>query len=219
MTFDPGYAGDILPGLLAATVVTFQATIAGFALALAGGLPLALLRLSSVRMVSRLAGWYIQAVRSTPFLIQLFFLFYVLPKYGIRFDGLTTGIIGLGAHFSSYTAEVFRAGIEGVPRGQWEAALALNLSARHTWLRIILPQAIPPIVPPLGNYLVGMFKDSAILATIAVTELLGTALSDASTSFRYMEPLTLVGAIFLLLSLAGAALIRKAESRLAGRFA
>jgi polar amino acid transport system permease protein len=217
MTFDVEYAVEILPILLAASVVTFQATIGGFALALVGGLALALARMSRIRPLSWAAGLYIQAVRTTPFIIQLFFLFYVLPSYGLRLDPLTTGILGLGLHFSSFTAEVYRAGIEGVPRGQWEAAVALNLSGARTWSRIILPQAIVPIVPPLGNYLVGMFKDSAVLATIAVVELLGAALGEASLSFRYLEPLLMAGAIFLVFSLAGAAATRRLEYVLARR--
>jgi polar amino acid transport system permease protein len=219
MTFDVTYARHILPTLLSASIVTFEATVLGFILALGGGLVLALMRVSSVRGLARLAGWYIQGVRNTPFIIQLFFLFYVLPQYGVRLDALTTGIIGLGLHFSSFTAEVYRAGIEGVPRGQWEAAVALNLSTRRTWWRIILPQAVVPIIPPLGNYLVGMFKDSAILATISVTELLGAGLSEASLSFRYLEPLSIVGAVYLVFSLAGAAATRGLESVLARRYA
>ena len=128
---------------------------------------------------------------------QLFFLFYILPGYGLTLDALTTGVLALGLHYSSYTAEVYRSGIQGVPRGQWEAATALNFSPVQTWRRVILPQAIPPVIPALGNYLIGMFKDTPLLATITVLELLGTALTEAGRTFRYLEPITLVGLIFL----------------------
>jgi polar amino acid transport system permease protein len=208
MNFDAAYAAEILPILLQASLVTLQATFGGFALALIGGLFLALARMSRVRLVARGADLLLQFVRNTPFLIQLYFLFFVMPEFGIALDPLTTGILGLGIHFSTYMAEVYRAGIEAVPRGQWEAAVALSLSGRHTWARIILPQAIPPVIPVLGNYLISMFKDSAYLATIAVAELMQTALNLASLSFRYLEPLLLVAGIFLVMSLVASAIIR-----------
>lgn len=217
MTFDVAYALEILPKLLAASVVAVEATVGGFLLALVAGLLLALARLSTMRWLRGLAAAYIQFVRSTPLLIQLYFVFFVLPEYGIRFEPLTTGILVLGLHISSFTAEVYRAGIEGVPHGQWDAAVALEFPPWYTWSRIILPQAVPPMIPVLGNYLIGMFKDSAILATISVAELLGTALNEASRSFRYLEPLLLVGLIFLVLSLAASALVRMTEARLARR--
>ena len=215
MTFDVDYALRILPLLLNATVVTFQATMWGMALAIVGGLVLAVVRMSRFRPVSAIASGYIQFVRSTPLLTQLFFLFYILPLYGLTLDAFTTGVLGLGLHYSSYTAEVYRAGIQGVPRGQWEAATTLNLSPVKTWRLIILPQAIPPVIPALGNYLVSMFKDTPLLATITVLELLGVALTEAGQSFRYLEPITIVGAIFLALSFPSALLIRSLERRFA----
>lgn len=217
MTFDVDYALRILPMLLNATVVTFQATAWGMAFAVVGGLILAILRMSRFRPVSALAGGYIQFVRSTPLLTQLFFLFYILPIYGLTLDAFTTGVLGLGLHYSSYTAEVYRGGIQGVPRGQWEAATALNLSPLRTWRLVVLPQAIPPVIPALGNYLVGMFKDTPLLATITVLELLGVALAEAGQSFRYLEPITLVGLIFLLLSFPSALFVRGLERRFATR--
>lgn len=217
MTFDVDYALRILPMLLNATVVTFQATILGMAFAVVGGLVLAILRLSRLRAVSALAGFYIEFVRSTPLLTQLFFLFYILPLYGLTLDAFATGILGLGLHYSSYTAEVYRGGIQGVPRGQWEAATALNLSPLRTWRLIVLPQAIPPVIPALGNYLVSMFKDTPLLATITVLELFGVAIAEAGITFRYLEPMTIVGLIFLALSFPSALFVRSLERRFATR--
>ena len=217
MTFDFNYALTILPQLLRATTVTFEATLGGMALACVGGLLLAILRMSTFRVLRWTSRWIVEFVRGTPLLIQLYFIFYVLPLYGLSFDPLLTGIVALGIHYSAYTAEVYRAGIEGVSRGQWEAAIALNLSTRKTWLRVILPQAIPPIIPVLGNLLLGMFKDTPLLATITVLELLGTAEADAAVSYRYLEPFTLVGLIFLALSYPSALLVRRLEVRLAIR--
>ena len=214
MRFDLDYAAEITPLLLRATITTFEATIGGMAMALIVGLLIAIVRIAAPPPIARLAGIYVEFVRSTPLLIQLFFLFYVLPRYGVSTTPLVTGILALGLHYSSYTAEVYRAGIRGVPTGQWEAAIALNFSPSRTWTRIILPQAIPPIIPPLGNYLVAMFKDTPLLATITVSELLGTALSEAGRTYRYFEPLTIVGLIFLLLSYPSAILIKRLERRL-----
>lgn len=217
MTFDADYALSILPMLLNATVVTFQATAWGMTFAIIGGLLLAILRMSRFRMVSGLAGFYIEFVRSTPLLTQLFFLFYILPLYGLTLDAFTTGVVGLGLHYSSYTAEVYRGGIQGVARGQWEAATALNLSPLRTWRLVVLPQAIPPVIPALGNYLVGMFKDTPLLATITVLELFGVAIAEAGITFRYLEPMTIVGAIFLALSFPSALFVRSLERRFATR--
>jgi polar amino acid transport system permease protein len=215
MTFDLNYALEIAPLLLRATVVTFTATMGGMAIAIVGGALLAVMRMSRFRPLAFAAGAYVQFVRSTPLLTQLFFLFYILPVYGLTLDALTTGVLALGLHYSSYTAEVYRSGIQGVPRGQWEAAIVLNLSPVQTWRRVILPQAIPPVIPALGNYLIGMFKDTPLLATITVLELLGTALTEAGRTFRYLEPITLVGLIFLALSLPSAVFVRILDRRFA----
>jgi polar amino acid transport system permease protein len=213
VTFDMDYALSILPMLLQATVITFQATAFGFAFAVIGGLFLAIIRMSGIRPLVVLSSAYIEFIRSTPLLTQLFFLFYILPFYGLTLDAFATGVLGLGLHYSSYTAEVYRAGIQGVPRGQWEAASALNLSTARTWRLVVLPQAIPPVIPALGNYLVSMFKDTPLLATITVLELFGVAIAEAGITFRYLEPMTIVGLIFLALSVPSALLVRGLEKR------
>jgi len=152
-------------------------------------------------------------------LIQLYFLYFGLPAFGVSASPLLTGILGLGLHYSTYCSEVYRAGIEGVPRGQWEAARALGFRRLDTWRRVVLPQAIPPIVPALGNYLISMFKDSPLLAAITVTELLQTAKIIGAERFRYLEPLTLVGLLFLAVSLVASRGVRWLELRLVVRHA
>jgi polar amino acid transport system permease protein len=213
VNFDAGYAQDILPTLLKAAITTLEATLGGMVIALVLGLGLAVLLLSRIRPVAWTARAAMEFVRGTPLLIQLFFLFYVLPEIGVSGSALMTGIVGLGVHYATYTAEVYRAGIQNVPRGQWEAAVALNIAPRDTWVRIVLPQAIRPMVPALGNYLVAMFKETPLLATITVLELLGTAQNEAATSYRYFESYTLVGLIFLALSIPAAMLVRRLEGR------
>ena len=213
MTFDVDFALRILPALLNGAWITMVATICGFAIALVGGLLLAVARMSGIRLLTIPASVYVEFIRDTPLLIQLFFLYYCLPYVGITLPALGAGILGLGLHYSAYTAEVYRAGIQGVAKGQWEIATALNFSTRKTWTRIVLPQAIPPVIPPLGNYVIGMFKDSVLLSTITVLDLFGRAISEAASAYRYLEPYTLVGLIFLALSYSAGILVRKSEVR------
>lgn len=214
MIFDWGYAWDIAPRLAEGLAVTIQATVLGMAVALTLGLVLALARRSRYRLLAWPTGALVEFVRSTPLLVQIYFLFYVLPDAGLRLSPLATGVLALGVHYAAYCSEVYRAGLESVPKGQWEAAAALNLGRWRAMRDIIIPQAIPPVVPALGNYLVAMFKDTPLLSAITVLEVLQAAKLTGSETFRYVEPLTLVGALFLVLSLLSAAGIRWVEVRL-----
>ncbi|CAH8773076.1 ectoine/hydroxyectoine ABC transporter permease subunit EhuD [Paenibacillus dendritiformis] len=207
------YALEILPQLLQVLPITIGATLLGFAAACLLGLPLALARRSRYKAVSVLANAWMEFIRSTPLLVQLFVLFYALPLYGISFSPFVTGIIGLGLHYSAYLSEVFRSGIEAVPAGQWEAAKALNFGRRHSWTNIILPQAIPPIIPVMGNYLITMFKETPVLSAITLVELLQTAKAIGSGSFRYLEAFTMVGLLFLLLSYPSSLLVSRLEKK------
>jgi polar amino acid transport system permease protein len=211
--FDLSFALEIMPALLRGAIVTAEATFGGMALALVGGLVLALGRRSKLPGLSRLSAGYVLFMRNTPLLVQIYFLFYVLPFAGITFGALTTGILALGLNYSAYIAEVYRAGIDGVPPGQWEAARALDFSPAQTWTRVILPQALPPMLPVLGNYLIGMFKDSPLLATITVPEMFAAAEHIAGETYRYNEPYTLVGLIFLCLSYPASLAVRQLEKR------
>lgn len=215
--FDWGFALEILPLLLEAARITVFATVIGFAVAIVLGLVLAILRMSRKWFISMPVGALIEFVRSTPLLIQIYFAFYVLPEFGIVLPAMVAGIAGLALHYSAYTAEVYRAGLQGIRRGQWEAAVALNLGPWTTYRDVVLPQAIPPVVPALGNYLIAMFKDTPLLSAIAVVELMQRAKIIGSDTFRYLEPITLVGVFFLVMSLASSALVRRVERRLALR--
>ncbi len=217
MSWDWTYALAILPQLARAALVTVEAALCGFAVALVVGLFLAVARRSRSRLVSYPVGLAVEFVRSTPLLIQLYFVYFGLPQFGLYPTPFITGVLAFGLHFSTYISEVYRAGLDSVPRGQWEAATALNFSAWDRLARIIVPQAIPPIVPALGNYFVLMIKDTPVLAAITVLELLQTARQIASQSFRYLEPLTMVGMFFLALSVLAAFGIRRLERRLGTR--
>ena len=200
--------------------ITTQATVGGFALAVVIGLILALLRRSGLRLVSWPVAFFIEFVRSTPLLVQLFFLFYGLPRVEwipepLRvWSSLTTLIIALGVHYGTYASEAYRAGIDSVPKGQWEAATALNLGPIATWTNVVLPQAIPNVLPALGNYLIAAFKDAPLGAAINVTGVLFFARTTASRTFGPIELYTLVGIGFLAVSLPAAYLIRRLERRI-----
>ncbi len=215
MIWDNKFALSIIPELLRGLWVTVQITVAGTAIAVTVGLVIAVLRMSHIPVLSRLLDFYVQFVRGTPLLIQAYCVFFILPMYGVEFGPLVTGIIVIGLNYSAYTAEVYRAGINDVARGQWEAATALSMPTSATWMRIILPQAVRTVIPALGNYLVQMFKDSAVLSAITVFELLAHAQAIGSSSFRYLEPLTLAGLLFFLVSYPSSQLVRLLERRLA----
>ncbi len=212
--FDWSFVVRIFPELLTGLWVTVKATFWGMALALMAGLLWAIARRSRNRFISWPAVIFVEFVRSTPLLVQLYFLFYVLPTFGLQLSPFLTGVFALGFHYSAYTSEVYRSGIESISKGQWEAGLALNFSRRQLFQKIILPQAIPPIIPALGNYLVAMFKDTPILSTITVLEVLQRSKLIGSETFRYFEPFTMVGLLFLVLSLMSVYFIRQLEQRL-----
>ena len=215
MTWDWNAALDVLPQLLYAFVrYTLVATILGTALAAVLGLVFAIIRRAHVPVLAPLTTAFIEFVRSTPLLVQLFFLFFVLPEFGLTLPALTTGVIGLGVHYACYLAEVYRAGIEGVPKGQWEAATALSLPPRLQWQHVILPQAIRNVLPALGNYAISMFKETPFLALITVPEMVQRAQAIGSITFRYLEAFTIAGLIFLVASYPTAIALRKLEMRL-----
>ena len=207
MIWDWAFAFEIMPTLARAAVVTIEATLLGFAIAATLGLVLAVVRIA----VPWTGSVLVELIRSTPLLIQIFFLYFVFPKFGVVLDAFTAGVLAIGIHYAAYCSEVYRAGFDNIHRGQWEASIALNLSQWTTFKDIIIPQVIPPIVPALGNYLVALFKETPLLSAIAVLELMQTAKIIGSETFRYTEPITLVGLFFLAMSLVSAALIRSLE--------
>ena len=213
MEWDWNFVWQIMPTMIEGVKITILATLLGAALAAVVGLLIAVLRRSPNPWVSRPVAFFAEFIRGTPLLVQLYFIFYVLPDIGILLPALLAGVIGLGLHYGTYTAEVYRAGIDNVPRGQWEAAKACNLTARQTWTHVVFPQAIPPMIPALANYFIAMFKETPLLSAITVLELMNQAKSVANTYYRYIEPITLVGAFFLAISLVAVVLLRWLEHR------
>lgn len=150
-------------------------------------------------------------IRLTPLVVQLFFVYFTFTQ----FTALQVGIVVLGIHYSTYMAEVYRAGIDAVPKGQWEAAHALSLSQRRTWRAVILPQAVRATAPALGNYAISMFKDTPFLFAITVVEMVTAAQQYGARTFLYVEPITMAGVLFLLASYPTSILIRRLEKALA----
>lgn len=209
--WDWSYAFAVLPELLRALLVTLQITLLGSVLALVLGLVIAVVRRLRIPVVDQLLWAFVEFVRSTPLLVQVFFLYFALPKFGITLPALVVGVIGLGVHYATYTSEVYRAGIDAVPRGQWEAATALSLPPVRTWTAVILPQAVPRVVPALGNYVISMFKEVPLLLAISVIEVVNKAKELGAASFRYTEPYTIAGLLFLALSYPASMLVRRLE--------
>ncbi len=205
------FALSIIPILLRGLVVTVAAAGLGFTFALVIGLLFAILRRSPSRLITLPLACFLEFVRDTPLLIQLFFLYYVLPGYGISLPAFLTGAGAIGLQYGAYMAEIYRAGIEAIGRGQWEACIALNLRRRSVYLDIIVPQAIPRIIPALGNCLVSILKETPILYTVSVLEMLNYAIIIGDRTYQYAIPLTLAGALMLIMTTICAYLVRWVE--------
>jgi polar amino acid transport system permease protein len=183
----------------------------GYAIAVVMGLIFLIGQRTPYKVINILVREIVEFIRSTPLLIQLFFLYFVGPQFGIILSAWVTAMITIGLHFGTYLSEVYRGALEGVPKSQWEACRALNFKTSYTYRRIVLPQAFPIAIPGMGNYLVGIFKDTPLLSTIGVAELFHAATSVGGEHYRYLEPYSMVGIIFLILSVPAAMGIRRLE--------
>ncbi|GAA0788031.1 ectoine/hydroxyectoine ABC transporter permease subunit EhuD [Roseibium denhamense] len=206
------FTWEIMPRMLVATGNTLIAAGLGYSIAIVLGLFLALAQRTPISLLTLIVREFVEFIRSTPLVLQIFFVYYVGPQYGIDLSPWVAGMIAIGLHYSAYLSEVYRGGIESVPVGQWEACRSLSLSTSDTYFRIIIPQALPPSVAGMGNYLVGIFKDTPMLSVIGVAELMHAANAIGGQHYRYLEPYTIVGVIFLLISLPSAGVIRVFET-------
>lgn len=202
---------EITPRMLSATLNTLIAAGLGYLIAMFVGLIFALLQRTHFKPLTFVVREIVEFIRSTPLVLQIFFIFYVGPQFGIRWSPWTSGMVAIGLHYASYLSEVYRAGMDSVPKGQWEACKALNLSPARTYYRIIIPQALPVSLAGMGNYLVGIFKDTPMLSVIGVAELMHTANALGSEYYRFLEPFTMVGVIFLAISLPTALFLNRFE--------
>ncbi|GAB3616242.1 ectoine/hydroxyectoine ABC transporter permease subunit EhuD [Okibacterium endophyticum] len=205
-------AWEALPTLLQGFfTVTLLVTVVSTAIAAVLGLIIAILRRSAPRPISAIVKFIVDFIRMTPIVVQLLFAYYAF----LDVSPLTIGIIVFGIHYSTYMAEVYRAGIEAVPAGQWEATTALSMSRSRTWIAVIIPQALRATIPALGNYAISMFKDTPFLLSIGVVEMVQAGLVFGGNHFKYIESITLAGIIFLLASYPTSLLIGRLEKRLA----
>lgn len=204
---------EFLPILLKGAVVTVEVTVLSFLLSSVLGLGLALMKLSRVRAVSTLGAGIINLIRGLPIIVQLFYIYFVLPDIGIHLTAFQAGVIGLGIAYSAYQAENFRAGIEAVDPGQREAAQAMGMRSALIMRRVILPQAFRIALPPYGNTLVMMLKDSSLVSTITVAEMTRAGQLIASSTFQNMTVYTLVALLYLLMSLPLVYMLRRLEMR------
>src|SRR5258708_9106140 len=212
--FDLSEMISFLPALLEGAYLTIMVSLLSFALAAVLGLLIGIARISRLLPLRILATSYVQFSRGTPLLLQLFFIYYVLPYGGLVLTPFTSGVIGLTVNYSAYMAEVFRGGILAIPKGQWEAGLSTGMSRRLLLRRIILPQALRIVVPAVGNFFVSIFKDSALVSLITMKDLMFSGEILAPATFNHLEIFAMVATIYFLLSYPTAKFVEYVEKRL-----
>lgn len=199
--------------LIPAAGMTVRIAAGSFVVAIVVGLILALLQTMRISLITLIVRTYIEIVRGTPVLAQLFILYFGLTQVGIRFTPVQAAIIGLGLNGGAYLAEVFRSGIESIHRGQMEAALTVGLTPMAAMRWVILPQALRVVLPPLANFGIALLKDTSVASIISAPELMLRARDLASSSFLPLEVFMLAAAIYLVMSLPVAFLTRRLEAR------
>ncbi|HEX6517385.1 MAG TPA: ectoine/hydroxyectoine ABC transporter permease subunit EhuD [Nocardioidaceae bacterium] len=215
MTWDWQYAGEIFPQILQAFLqYTLGLTAASSVVAIVLGLVLALGRRSRRRWLSVPSYSVVEFIRSTPIPVQLFLIYYGLTGFGIRLDAFISAVVVFGVHYACYMSEVYRAGIEAIPTGQWEACTALSLPPFRTWRAVVLPQVVRRVLPSTGNQVIALFKETPFAIVIGVTEMVTVAKSIGGSNYQYTEPITIAGLIFLAASYPTSLLMRRLEIRL-----
>src|SRR5215468_12034350 len=206
-------AQEFLPILLQGLWLTVLVTAGSLALSTLLGLIWALMRVSGVRALQWLAKSIVNVIRGIPIIVQLFYIYFVMPELGITLTALQAAIIGLGIAYSAYQAENFRAGIEAIDHGQVEAAQSIGMGWALMMRRVILPQAVKIILPPYGNTMIMMLKDSSQASTITVAELALKGSLIASSTFKYTSVFTLVAALYLVMSIPLILLVGRLEQK------
>lgn len=203
------YGGALLHGLM----LTIILTIIVIVLALVLAIPVALCRLSPFAAVRGIASFYVEVIRGTPLLLQLVYIYYVLPTMGLNLNAFSAAVLGLTLNYTAYMSEVYRGGILAVPRNQWEAAATIGLSRARAFQRIILPQAVHIVTPTLGNYFISLFKDTALASVVTVQELTFTGQIISARSYQYFTIYTVTGLLYLSVGFPAALFVRWLERR------
>jgi cystine transport system permease protein len=172
------------PLLLRGAIYTVELSLGGMVFGLVLGFVLAMMRLSPSRILDFIARIYVSFIRGTPLLVQLFLIYYGLPQFGIRFDPITSALIGFSLNVAGYSSEILRGAIGAIERGQWEAAFSIGMTPMQAMRRVILPQAARTALPPLGNSFISLIKDTSLAATIQVPELFRQAQLITARTFE-----------------------------------
>src|SRR5258705_1474163 len=204
---------EFLPILMSGVALTIIVTIGSLLLSTVLGLVWALMRVSGIGFLTGLSAGVINVIRGIPIIVLLFYLYFVMPEFGLTLTALQAAILGLGIAYSAYQAENFRAGIEAIDKGQIEAAQAIGMSWRQTMRRVVLPQAVRIVLPPYGNVMIMMLKDSSQASTITVAELALQGKLIASSTFKNTSVFTLVALMYLTMSIPLILLVRHFEKR------
>jgi ectoine/hydroxyectoine ABC transporter permease protein EhuD len=210
-TLDMTLARESLPALLEGLKITVELTFIVLAISLVLGIFVALSRLSKSRVLSTVTGFYVDFMRATPLLLQLIYIYFVLPTIGIRPDPFVAGVVGLSLNYTAYLSEVYRSGIQAIPRGQLDAAAALGMRPSLTMRRVVLPQAIRIVIPPLGNYFVALFKDTSLVSVLTLQELLFSGQIIISRTYDYFTIYTMVLLLYFLVCYPSLILVRHLE--------
>lgn len=208
MTFDWNIVWSSLPRLLDGAWMTIWLSVVTMLLAIPGGLALALLRLSGIRPLAMAAAAFVEFFRATPLILQIYWVYYVLPAYfDIQLSQIATAITGLVCNISAFNSETFRSGIVSIRQGQWNAGLALGMSRFSVFCRIVAPQALMRVLPALASTWVSLFKDTSLVSIIAVSELSYVALQIRAETYRILEVLTAMAALYWLMGYPQAKLV------------
>ena len=203
------YGATLLQGL----GITVLLTLIVISLSLVLAIPVALLRLSPSRLLRGIAGLYVEVIRGTPLLLQLIYIYYVLPTIGINLNPFLAAVVGLTLNYTAYMSEVYRGGIQAVPRNQWEAAATVGMTTPTAFLRIILPQVFRIVTPTLGNYFISLFKDTALASVVTVQELTFTGQIISARSYQYFTIYTVTGLLYLAVGYPSSLLVKWLEKR------
>ena len=207
------HSREYLPILMQGAWLTIQVTLGSLLLSTALGLVWAVMRVSGIPFLANLSAIVINLLRGIPIIVLLFFLYFVMPDVGIAMTALQAGILGLGIAYSAYQSENFRAGIEAVDHGQVEAARAMGMGWWMTMRRVVLPQAVKIVLPPYGNIMIMMLKDSSQASTITVAELALQGKLIATSTFQNATVFTLVAMMYLVMCVPLILFVRHLEKR------
>ena len=203
------YSWVLLEGLGVTTGLTVVVILISLVLAV----PVALARMSHLRLIRYPVSVYVEVIRATPLLLQLTYIYYVLPSIGIRLDAVTSAILGLSLNYTAYMSEVYRGAIKAVARSQWDAAASIGMRPATAFLRIILPQAVRIATPTLGNYFISLFKDTALASVVTVQELTFTGQIISARSYQYFTIYTATAILYLAVGYPAALFVRWLEVR------